>query len=615
MSWEAWYVLAVLAFVFYALVKELAPPDVILLGGLVAVALAGILTPEQVFAGFSNEGLLTVAALFAVAAALRETGALNTLGAWVLGRARTERGALARLALSVTPVSGVLNNTPVVAMLLPVLDAWCRKHQVSPSRLMLPLSYMAILGGTCTLIGTSTNLVVNGMLEQRLGSLREAARLNGEGAVDPTLVQALQPMSLFEVTPVGIPYALAGLLFLFLIGRRLLPDRKDLIQKFGESTREFLVNLQVQPGCRLIGQRVQEAGLRQLPGQYLIEITRGDEVITPVDPDQIIRAGDILTFTGVVDSVIDLERIPGLLPVGDEHYEDHSSKRRGNMLCEAVVSNTSPLIGKSIRDADFRATYNAAVVAVHRGGERLHGRVGDIVLRNGDTLLLQTGPHFRRAHRNNPDFYLISAIQDSRPVRHDRAILSIALLVLLIVLMATEVVPIVIAAFLVAGLMVASRCISAADARQSIDWQTLLSIGAAFGLGKALEASGLVSYITGSVFQHTTAMGPYATFIALYITTVIITEMVTNNAAAVFMFPFAVQLGVELGCNPRTFIIGVMFAASAGFMMPIGYQTHLMVYGPGGYRFQDFVRLGLPMDIVLITVATLVIPLVFPFHP
>lgn len=603
MSWEAWYVLVVLGLVFYGLVRELAPADVLLLGGVVAIGLSGILTPAEIFSGFSNEGLLTVAALFTVAAALRETGALNTLGAWVLGRAKTELGALLRMSGAVTTASAFLNNTPVVAMLLPVVDSWCRKNRVAPSRLMLPLSYLSILGGTCTLIGTSTNLVVNGMLERAVAA----------PDVTPELARALQPMGLFEVTAVGIPYALAGILYLFLVGRRLLPDRKDLIEHFGETSREYIVNLRVMPGCRLIGQRVEQAGLRHLPGQFLIEIARGDEVITPVEPDQKLEADDILTFAGVVDTIIDLERIPGLVPVVDEHYEEHSSKRRGSMLCEAVISNTSPLVGKSIRDADFRATYNAAVVAVHRNGERLKGRLGDIVLRNGDTLLLQTGSHFRRAHRNNPDFYLISAVGDTRPVRRDKALISMLLLGVLIVLMATEVVDIVLAAFLVAGLMVISRCISASDARQSVDWQTLISIGAAFGLGKALEQSGVVAAVSHSVVGFTSAFGPYAAFLALYIITVIITELVSNNAAAVFMFPFAVSIATQLDANPRTFVVGVMFAASAGFMMPIGYQTHLMVYGPGGYRFADFVRVGFLLDLVLIAVAATLIPMVWPF--
>lgn len=613
MSWEAWYTLAVLALVFYALVRELAPTDVILLGGVILVGLAGILEPEEIFSGFANEGLLTVAALFAVAAALRETGALNTVGGWILGRARTEIGALARLSLSVSPASAFLNNTPVVAMLLPVVTSWCRKNQVSPSRLLLPLSYLAILGGTCTLIGTSTNLVVNGMIEEQRKTL--VAQASAQGTEPPAgLMHALRPMSLFEVTPVGVPYALAGILYLFIVGRRLLPDRKDLIQQFGESSREYVVNMRIESGCKLAGQTVEGANLRHLPGLFLIEIFRDDQIIAPVEPSQILQTDDILTFAGSVDHIIDLERIHGFEPVADPAYEAHSSKRRDHMLCEAVISNTSPLVGKSIRDADFRATYNAAVVAVHRGGTRLKGRLGDIVLRQGDTLLLQTGPHFSRAHHNNPDFYLVSAIRDSRPVRHDKAVLSIGLLLFLIALMATEVISIVMAAFLVAGLMVLTRCISAADARQSVDWQTLISIGAAFGMGKAIEKSGLVDYVTQTVVGQSSVLGPYGAFIGLYVVTVIVTEMISNNAAAVFMLPFAISISGQMGCDARTFIVGVMFAASAGFMMPIGYQTHLMVYGPGGYRFKDFVRVGFFLDLLLIAVATALIPQVFPFH-
>lgn len=598
MTWEGYFCLATTALVLYGLISNYAP-DALLLGAVVLVLLAGIVTPEEAFSGFANPEMLTVAALFVVAAALRETGALDTLGRWVFGRARTERSALTRMAASVTAMSGFLNNTPIVAMFIPLVTSWCKKNQVAPSRLLLPLSFFTILGGTCTLIGTSTNLVVNGLMRQA-------------SEADPALQPSLAPMTLFEMARVGVPLAVVGVLYLVLIGYRLLPNRKDFFEQLRESSREYLVNLEVQNGCRLINQTVEDAGLRRLPGLFLVEITRGHQILSPVPPNQVLEHGDILTFTGIAATIVDLEKIPGLVPVGADGYESHVVNRRGRVLCEAVVSGTSPCVGKTVRRANFRGTYNAAIIAVHRNGERLKGKVGDITLRSGDTLLLQTDPSFQRTHRNDPDFLLVSGVDDSRPVRSDKTIVAALLLVILIVLMATGVVRTVTSAFFIAGMMVLTRCISAADARQGIDWQTLLTIGSAFGFGKALVNSGCVEVVSAAVVEHASTLGPYFVLFCVYAVTAIFTELITNNAAAALVFPFAVSMATHLGVSPRPFAIAVMFAASASFITPIGYQTNLMVFAAGGYRFTDYIRIGLPLALLAIVCSLALIPIFWP---
>jgi di/tricarboxylate transporter len=511
-------------------------------------------------------------------------------------------------------MSAFLNNTPIVAMMLPIVSDWCRKHRVSPSRLLIPLSFFTVLGGMCTLIGTSTNLVVRGLMVQAAGS-----------QTDPRLEHALRAPGLFEITLVGLPLAIAGGAYLLIFAKRLLPDRKSLIEQLGESSREYLVDMLVQPGCRLVGRSVEEAGLRQLEGLFLIEITRGDQIVSPVGPDELINSGDRLTFTGVVTSIVELERIAGLVPAVDAAYETRDDVRRGRRLCEAVISPRSPLIGKTIRDADFRALYNAAIVAVHRGGTRLRGRIGDIVLHAGDTLLLQSGAHFARAHRNNGDFILVSSVEESRPVRHDRGPLALGLLVALIAMMmfSGEVLrwgaltfqapELVVAAFMVALLMIGSRCIAASDALESVDWQTLIGIAASFGLGKALEASGAADLIANVVVGVTGSLGPIAVLAAIYLVTMILTELVSNNAAAALMLPLGIAAAAHMGVSPRPFAFAVMFGATLAFATPIGYQTNLMVYGPGGYRFTDFTRIGLPLNILLWILAVLLIPLFWPF--
>ncbi|HBO43962.1 MAG TPA: SLC13 family permease [Planctomycetaceae bacterium] len=493
------------------------------------------------------------------------------------------------------PASAFLNNTPIVAMFVPMVTDWCRRHRVSPSKLLIPLSFFAILGGTCTLIGTSTNLVVNGLM----------IKSDQEG------------MSLFEISSVGLPYAIVGFLYLYFVGQRLLPDRKGFLEQLTETRREYLAEMQVQPGCRLIGQTVQEAGLRHLTGLFLIEINRGEEILSPVGPDDRIETGDHLVFTGILSSIIEIERIGGLVPAGDPSYEFAPKAQRGRRLCEVVISESSPLIGKTIRDADFRAAFGAAVVAVHRGGARIKLKVGDIELRPGDTLLLQVGPHFLRAHRNDPSFYLVSAVDDWRPLRRDRAWIALALFVALIVTMTVGWVPVAVMAILVALLMVALDCISPGDARRSVEYQVIITIAAAFAIGAALQNTGVVDFLAEKLVAVSrlcgSDWGPYVSLAVVYLVVSILTELVTNNAAAILMFPVCLQTAAIHDVSARPFFIVLMLAASASFMTPIGYQTNMLVYGPGGYRFSDYFRIGAPLNLLLWVVAAVLTPWFWPF--
>ncbi len=599
MTWAAWFVLAITALVVIGLARNLAA-DALLWGAVIACGMAGILSLPQMFVGFTNTGMLTIAALYVVAAGVRETGALDLVGRAFLGRVRTLGGVMGRLGLAVPLLSAFLNNTPVVAMFIPMLSRWCAKHRVSPSRLLIPLSYMSILGGMTTLIGTSTNLVVQGMMAEATAS-------------NPALGESLRPMGLFEIGAVGLPCALLGIGYLLLFSRYLVPERTDMLEQIGTSPREYLVEMEVQPSCRLVGQHVEEAGLRHLHGLFLAEIIRDGELIAPVQPDHVIEAGDVLTFSGVVRTIVELEKIPGLTPVADPDYEHELSEKREKLLSEAVVSPTSPLIGQSIRDSNFRAHYNAAVVAVHRGGARLAKRLGDIVLQSGDTLLLQTGPHFDEAHRNNRDFFLVSRVSDSKPPRHDRALLSLGLLGVLVALLTSQIIPTVLAAFLVAGAMIVTGCISVAEARASLELQTLFAIAGAIALGQALLISGAVEAIAHAAVSSLGAWGPYAVLAGIAVLTMLFTEVVTNTAAAALMFPLGVVTAVDLGVDPRPFVMVVALIASASFLTPIGYQTNLMVYGPGGYRFTDFGRVGLPLSLLILVMATLLAPMVWPF--
>ncbi len=327
----------------------------------------------------------------------------------------------------------------------------------------------------------------------------------------------------------------------------------------------------------------------------------------------VIHVNDRLVFTGVVSSIVELEKIPELVPMADPAYEVSPRQQRQRRLCEAVVSENSPLIGKTIRDADFRASYGAAVVAVHRGGHRVEKKIGDIALYPGDTLLLQTTPNFLRAYRNDPAFYLVSGVEEWRPLRRDRAWIAGLLFLTLLVLMTTGLVPTLIAATLVAVFMVAMGCISAGEARRSVEWQVLVTIAAAFGVGTALQNSGAATAIATTLVSATEAWGAIAALAAIYLLGSILTELITNNAAAVLLFPFCLETARLYDVSPRPFLIALVLSASASFMTPIGYQTNMMVYGPGGYRFADFLKVGGPLNLLLWIVAVILIPFFWPF--
>lgn len=624
---QPWVVLATTVGIFLALlVRRSNSLDFLFLSGLVFLTLTGILTPEQAFSGFSNPAVLTIGALLALSAGLRKCGIIDWLGEKLLGNCQNERQGLVRLGLSLVSASAFLLNTALVAMSVPMVLDWCRKRGLSPSRFLMPVSFFAILGGVCTLIGTSTTLVVQAQLNQRyeleikkLDEMQAGPEGNNPEAdaesirKQQELVDRIRPMHLFEIGQVGLPCAITGSLFLIFAGSRLLPNREELIRKLGDQRREYLVEMQVTGNCRLIGETVESAGLRHLPGLFLIEIDRGDEIITPVSPLETIREDDRLIFTGVVETIVDLEKIPGLIPAADLAYEFHPNRRMQRHLTEVVLSRSSPLIGQTIREANFRKLYSAAVVAVHRNGARLPNKIGDIRLQPGDTLLLQTRSQFVDMYRNSRDFFLVSAVEGSEPRQFHKAPLAAAIMLLTVGWLAIGSLlgggnswanpPVV--AFTGLLVMTITRCMRFSDVRNSIDVQLLITIACALGIGEAMHSSGAAEMLAGSLTSI--ASSPWILLIIVYLLTMIMTEMVTNNAVAAIMIPIAISVAITSGADPRPFILAIALAASLAFVTPIGYQTNLMVMGPGGYRPIDFVKCGLPLSLIVATTALLVL--------
>lgn len=587
MIWEAWLTLAVLISALVLLAATRIAADIVLVAGLIVLLLAGVIAPEQAFSGFSNTGVITIAALFVVVAGLRNTGVTQLLVARLLGKPRNARHAQAQMMLPVTVLSSFVNNTPVVAALIPAVNDWCRRYKLPVSKLMMPLSFAAILGGTCTLIGTSTNLLINALLIER-----------GMGG-----------LGMFELAWVGVPVALVGLLFIIWFSQSLLPSRGAAITEF-DNPREYSVEMRVQPDGPLPGQTIEQAGLRQLPGMFLAEVARKDHVLPAVAPDQPLQANDRLLFVGIVDSVVDLQKLRGLAPANDQ-VNKLGAPRRQRVLTEAVVSNSCPLVGATVREGGFRTRYNAAVLAVARNGERLHEKIGDIRLQAGDTLLLETQPSFAHQQRHSRDFFLVSQVDDSNPPDHHKSAVAIVIVVLMVASVTLGLVSILKASLAAAGAMLLLRCCSVTAARKALDWPLFIAIAAALGLAVAVKDTGLAQTLAQG-FLTVAGTNAYASMVVIYICTVIISAVVTNNAAAVIMFPIAVSLATSLGVSAMPFAMTVIMGASASFITPIGYQTNLMVYGPGGYRFMDFVRLGVPLTIVVGSLAVVLIPLIWP---
>jgi di/tricarboxylate transporter len=587
------FTLSVLAAVIAALAWLRAAPDLILLGGLTALLVGGVIGPQDAFVGFTNEGLLAVAVLYVVAEGLRQTGGANFIGQRLLGQPTGLRSAQARIMLPTAVLSSFMNNTPVVAMMMPVISDWAKKLRLSVSHLLMPLSYAAILGGLCTLIGTSTTLVVNGLL------IAEQAKTD-ENATG---------LGMFEIAWVGVPAAVVGIGYLLICAKWLLPDRIPAMRQL-DDPREYSVEMIVTEASPLVGKSIEEAGLRHLPGMYLMEIDRDGHVIAAVASTERIKAKDRLVFVGVVESVIDLRKIPGLEPATDQVFK-LEGPRSDRSLIEAVVSSSCPFVRMTIRDAKFRTHYDAAVIAVARDGRRIRRKIGDIELLPGDTLLLEANPDFLERQRNSRDFYLVSQVADSTPPRHERAWIARAILAAMVAAVVLTPLSMLEAALIAAGLMIVTRCCRGSEAKNSIDLGVMLTMAAGLGIGQALQKSHAAAYLAEGLIA---AMGQRPLLVAavIYVLTMILTNVVTAKAAAVLIFPIAMAAAHDLRADIMPFAIVVMVASAASFATPIGYQTNLMIYGPGGYRFGDFLRVGGPLSILVGIVTLALLPLIWP---
>ncbi|MCH9817191.1 MAG: SLC13 family permease [Actinomycetia bacterium] len=584
---EAWLTLLVTLGVLGFLIRGRTSPAVIVFGGVLVLLVLGVIDTSEALGGFSNPAPITVAALYVLAGAVEKTGALTPLLQSTMGDKGTIRMPLLRTLGPTAGASAFLNNTPIVAMMIPQAASWAARRGISVSKFLMPISFAAVLGGTITLIGTSTNLVVAGQME----------------------VSGLEPIGFFEIGAIGLPLTVVGLALIIAIAPRVLPARKSLMDEFTEDAKRFSVEMIVEPDGRVDGKTVTQARLRHLNGVFLASVDRGDTVIAPVRPETVLRGGNRLHFVGRAGNVVDLQEMPGLRSAELEHVLDMESPSVSYF--EAVVGSRSPLVGKTLAEVGFRSSYQAAVVAIHRDGQLVDAQFGQVALRVGDTLILVSDPDFRERWADRADFLLVAPMAGKPPKATKRAWIPVVALAAVILLAAFGILDILQGALIAAIAVVVLGVLTPLEARRAVDLEVIVVIASAFGLAAAMSSSGLADVVANGLVDTFDWLGPRGVLLGIVIATVLITEMITNNAAALLMLPIAIAASAAVGLDPRGAAIAVAVMASASFLTPIGYQTNTMVMGPGGYRFTDYVRLGLPLTLTAVVLVVLLVPVVW----
>jgi di/tricarboxylate transporter len=574
--------LCAVLFLVVALYKELFRPAVSFFIVIVLLNISGILSPQDVMHGFGNEQLAVIMLLLIISDIIRKSSVVDAFFFKILGSAKTKKPFLKRMMVVVALFSSFFNNTPLVAMMMPHVSKWSRQSGVPVSQLMIPLSFAAILGGCITLVGTSTNLIVNGM------------------AVDA----GLPGLHILDFTPVGLPMLIIGVGYLLIFGGRWLPNVEGAVVDFIEHSRDYLLEVQVKPTSRLIGKTVEEGGLRQLQGLFLVEIIRSGELITPVSPGEKLEEEDVLIFTGNTKSIEELaDPALGLtLPKAcEQHFKDKQ------VVSEVVVSHNSYLIGKRVQDSDFRGKYDSAIIAVHRNGEKLSGKIGDIRLRAGDVLLVFGGKDFQKRTSGNQAFYSITKVLEPEAPNVKKVGAVLVAVLLAIVLSAFGLFPLFTGLLVVLLLAVFLKIVPLHEIRKGMDFNLLFLLAMGLAMGKAMINSGAAAFVAEGLLQFSAFLNPFGLLLGIFLVTNVMSSYMTNKAAIAILFPISMMIAGSMALPVAPFILVVSFGAAANFITPIGYQTNLMVYGPGGYTFRDFFRIGFPLTLIYAVVCATIL--------
>jgi di/tricarboxylate transporter len=581
-SVQPWFVLFTVFVVFLLIYKEYLRASVSFLLAVLVFLLTGILNSDEVLSGFSNQSIISILMLILITTGIKKNFQLEYLFDAIFRKARSYRGFLLRMMSQVALLSTVINNTPVVALMTPYVVEWGKKNGIAPSRLLIPLSYATIMGGMITLIGTSTTLVLNGFLQDYN-----------------------HPSLLFnDLFTIGTAVTIGGIVFIGLVGHKLLPNHQDVLKKYAENRREYVAETRIMPDAKLIGRNLVQAGLRNLKGVYLVEIIRREKMISPVSPDEVLEEGDTLFFAGNTHDIVDLINSgQGIeLPSTARSFDNDKAE-----IVETVLNNFSSLVNKTVKQSDFRNRYNAAIVAIHRNGEKLSGRIGDITLLAGDLLLLYTGSDFRDRVEIYRDLFVVSKLRDIvKPGRKKYYALGLvfACAIFLLIFGKLTLFP---ALLLIFGIMIGFNLITTQDVKREMDLNMIAILVFSLAIGQAIIKTNAGDILATHIISFLEPYGIISILIGLIVFTNLLASIIGNIGAISIAFPLAYAISQNLHLDGNPFFLTIAYAASAAFLTPISYQTNLIIFGPGGYKFKDFFKIGMPVNFIYLSIALLVI--------
>ncbi|MBK9148747.1 MAG: SLC13 family permease [Flavobacteriales bacterium] len=595
---DQWIVAGTVVVALALFISEKLSIDLVALMIAAVLVATGVISPAEGLSGFSDPATLTVAFMFVLSAAIVRSGALATLGPRLSERFRQNKvsGLLVLMALA-GGISPFVNNTPIVAVFIPVAVQMARSANMHPGQLLIPLSFATIFGGTVTLIGTSTNIVVSGLSTQL-----------GSGSI-----------GMFQLAPMGLVLLVVGILYMVLFGRKLLPadpTQTDAKERYGMGG--YLTEVELLPGTRFVGKRIMDSALVRELEMDIIEIVRGEKRFVLPPGDMVLEAGDMLKVRCDVERIKALKDRANISVKTAMHLAGDDLRARGTTLVELVITAASPLNGVSLREADMIRTYRAVPLAVRHREDVVHERLHDTVLRSGDVVLAEVKSHYLttlKEMERSPDapFAILAEQEGIAEFDRKRFFIGVAVVLGVVLVSSLTTVPVVLAALVGVILVALTGCLTMKEFYESIDWKVIFLMAGAFSLGHGMHKSGLDALIAGKAVSVLQPFGPVAVLAGVYFITMMLTEMVSNTATAALVTPIAIGIAQQIGASPTPFIMAVCFAASASFMTPIGYQTNAMVYTAGQYKYIDFMRVGLPLSLIFFVLAVALIPLIYPF--
>ncbi len=590
MQIDAIIVIAVIIFLIISLYKEIIGPAMTFIIAVIILGVTHVLEPSEILEGFANEQIAVIVMLLLLGDIYRRTSVLDIFFDYIFKSSKSIKNFSARMMLIVAPLSAFLNNTPLVALMMPYVHNSAKKFNASVSKLLIPLSFAAILGGCATLIGTSTNLIVNGLV------------------IDQKIIPNIPELGIFDFAAVGIPMVVIGIIYILFFGQKMLPDNKNIIDKVPELNRKYLVEGRISKGSNLIGKTIDEAGLRNLKGLFLSEILRENIRITAVPKDTILHEEDTLLFTGTTEAIADFVETKNGIEIPSLGM---FSRKKNTEVIEIVIAHNSSLHGKTLKEINFRSKFDATAIAIHRNGETVSGKIGSERLKAGDAILLLAGTYFEARLKDTKDFFLISRVKEINRLGTARTIFLVGGTILVILLSAIGLIKFFNGLMVLLTSLVIIKVAKPKEMLKGVDFELIMIISLSLALGVAMMKSGVAEMFASGIIYVFKPLGNIGILTGIYFITTLLAAYITNKAAVAVVFPISLTLALELDVNVMPFILVVAYAAAANFLTPIGYQTNLMVYGPGGYKFKDYFKIGAPLTILYMIVTITILSFMY----